>query len=56
MTMIYYVYRVREEGIMFDLLIKIASVIATIQGIRYTEAKIKKIKLENKILKRDLEK
>lgn len=36
---------------MEDFLIKIASVIATIQGIRYTEAKIKKVKAETEKIK-----
>lgn len=31
---------------MDELLLKIASVIATVQGLRYTEAKIKKVKAE----------
>jgi hypothetical protein len=36
---------------MFGLFMTIASVIATTQGLRYTEAKIKKVELENEKIK-----
>ncbi len=36
---------------MLEWLIKIASIIATVQGIRYTEAKINKVKAETEKIK-----
>lgn len=39
-----------------DFIVKIASVIATVQGIRYTEAQINKIKAETKKIEAEIKK